>query len=142
MPSTDVLTVLIVEDNEDSCVIMSAWLEHAGYRVFLARDGVQGIALARAIGPSVILMDVALPEIDGWAAARLLRTSPETKDIPIIALTAMALHEDPQRARDAGVAIYLSKPVSLGRVLESIRSVVPGTAGMAGAPDESAILKE
>jgi CheY-like chemotaxis protein len=121
---------------------MSAWLEHAGYRVFLARDGLEGIALARAIGPSVILMDVALPKIDGWEAARVLRASPDTKDIPIIALTAMALHEDGRRARDAGVAIYLSKPVSLSRVLESVRSVVSATARMAPTTDESTILKE
>src|SRR6185437_127581 len=87
-------TVLIIEDNEDSRVIMSVWLEHAGYRVVLARDGVCGVALARSIMPIVILMDVALPEMDGWTAARTLRDDPLTRHIPIIALTAMALPQD------------------------------------------------
>lgn len=117
-------TVLIIEDNEDSRVIMSVWLEHAGYRVVLARDGVCGVALARSIMPSVILMDVALPEMDGWTAARTLRDDPLTRHIPIIALTAMALPQDAELACKAGVALYLPKPVSLTRVLESVQQVL------------------
>lgn len=117
-------TVLIIEDNEDGCVIMSAWLEHAGYRVVLAHDGVHGVALARSIVPNVILMDVALPGVDGWTAARMLRDDATTKGIPIIALTAMALPQDAERAREAGVAVYLAKPVSLTRVLESVQQVL------------------
>jgi CheY-like chemotaxis protein len=117
-------TVLIIEDNDDNCIIMSVWLEHAGYRVVVARNGAGGVALARSIMPSVILMDIAMPEMDGWTAAHALREDPATKDIPIIALTAMALPQDLARAREAGVAAYLAKPVSLTRVLESVQSVL------------------
>lgn len=118
------VTVLIIEDNEDNCIIMSAWLEHAGYRVVLAHDGARGVALARSIVPSVILMDIAMPEMDGWTAAQTLSTDPATMNIPIIALTAMALPQDAERAREVGVAAYLAKPVSLTRVLESVQSVL------------------
>jgi CheY-like chemotaxis protein len=118
------VTVLIIEDNEDNCIIMSAWLEHAGYHVVLAPNGARGVAMARAIVPNVILMDIAMPEMDGWTAALALRDDPATKNIPIIALTAMALPQDADRAREAGVAAYLSKPVSLTRVLESVESVL------------------
>ncbi|HEY6827099.1 MAG TPA: response regulator [Gemmatimonadaceae bacterium] len=117
-------TVLIIEDNEDNCVIMSAWLEHAGYRVVVANDGLYGVTLARSIIPNVILMDVELPVMDGWTAARTLREDATTKHIPIIALTAMALPQDAERARDAGVALYLAKPVSLARVLKSVQQVL------------------
>jgi CheY-like chemotaxis protein len=118
------VTVLIIEDNEDNCVIMSAWLEHAGYQVVLAHDGIVGVAVGRSIIPTVILMDVALPGIDGWTAARELRDDPATKNIPIIALTAMTLPQDMERAREVGVAAYLAKPVSLARVLESVQGVL------------------
>jgi two-component system, cell cycle response regulator DivK len=122
--TTPAATVLIIEDNEDNCVIMSAWLEHAGYRVVVANDGLCGVALARSIIPNVILMDVALPGMDGWTAARTLRDDAATNHIPIIALTAMALPQDAQRARDAGVVLYLAKPVSLARVLKSVQQVL------------------
>jgi CheY-like chemotaxis protein len=116
-------TVLLIEDNPDSCVIMAAWLEHAGYQVVLAHDGVRGVAAARSILPSVILMDVALPEMDGWTAARTLRDDPATEEIPIIVLSAMALPQDVVRAAAAGVSVYLPKPVSLEQVLESVQRV-------------------
>lgn len=124
MTAPTAVTVLIIEDNEDNCIIMSAWLEHAGYRVVLAHDGARGVALARSIVPSVILMDIAMPGMDGWTAAETLSTDPATRNIPIIALTAMALPQDAERAREVGVAAYLAKPVSLTRVLESVQSVL------------------
>src|SRR6185503_1937651 len=124
MTTSPAATLLIIEDNEDNCVIMSVWLKHAGYQAVLAHDGVRGVALARSIVPSVILMDVELPGMDGWTAARALRDDPATKDIPIIALTAMALPQDEERAREAGVELYLTKPVSLARVLESVQQVL------------------
>jgi len=125
-------TVLIIEDNEDNALIMSVWLKHAGYHVVLAHDGTCGVALARSMHPDVILMDVALPGMDGWMAARALREDAVTRDIPIIALTAMALPQDAERAREAGMALYLAKPVSLARVLESVQQVLDAT--VAGAP--------
>src|SRR5579871_3415201 len=84
-------TVLVVEDNQDHRVILKTWLEHAGYGVLLALDGPTGVQLARVSLPDVILMDVALPGADGWAAARELKADAATKGIPIIALSALAV---------------------------------------------------
>lgn len=114
-------TVLVVDDNGDSRIIMQAWLEHAGYRVLLADDGARGVATARTKRPDVILMDVALPVLDGWAAVQAIKADARTTAIPIIALTALALPEDQQRARDVGVDAYLAKPASLSRVLEEVK---------------------
>jgi CheY-like chemotaxis protein len=127
-------TVLVIEDNEDSRVIMSVWLEHAGYHVVLAGDAPMGLELARILAPDVILMDVALPGMDGWTAAGALRADPATATIPIIAVTAMAMPHDECRAREVGVSEYLSKPVTLARLLESIRRVVGDDAAPI-APD-------
>jgi CheY-like chemotaxis protein len=119
-------TILVVEDNPDNRVIMQAWLEHAGYRVLLAGDGLTGIALARGEEPDVILMDVALPGMDGWNTAEQIKQCPETEDIPIIALTALTLPEDQRRAAEVGVDGYLAKPVALLRVLEEVERVLRG----------------
>jgi CheY-like chemotaxis protein len=113
-------TVLVVEDNGDSRVIMQAWLEHAGFRVLLADDGAEAVAAARAAFPAVILMDLDLPVMDGGAAAVAIKADAATAAIPIIALTALALPEDEQRARGLGVSAYLTKPASLSRVLQEV----------------------
>jgi CheY-like chemotaxis protein len=117
-------TVLIVEDNDDNRVIMQAWLEHAGYRVLLAKDGITSVSLAREEMPDVILMDVALPGIDGWDATANLKTHPRTQSIPIIALTAFALPDDHRRAAEVRMDGYLTKPVALSRVLEEVQRVL------------------
>lgn len=120
-------TVLLVEDNSDSCVIIKTWLEHAGYEVIIARDARGGMETARAIQPNVILMDVALPgAMDGWTAARELKADGATEGIPIIAFTAHTLPHDERRARDAGVDGYLTKPAALARVLEEVERVLRG----------------
>jgi len=118
------VTVLLVEDNFDSRIIMQAWLEHAGYRVLLATDGLASLAVALEMLPDVILMDVALPGIDGWDAAARLKAHPQTKSIPIIALTALTLPGDRRRAREAKMDGYLSKPVALSRVVEEVQRVL------------------
>jgi len=123
------VTILLVEDNVDSRVIMQAWLEHAGYRVLLATDGFAGLALARETRPDVILMDVAMPGMDGWDAAARLKSHPRTKSIPIIALTALALPDDRHRARDAKFDGYLAKPVALSRVVEEVQRVLQHVLG-------------
>jgi len=122
--------ILVVEDNSDSRIIMQAWLEHAGYRVLLADDGVHGLATARAKHPRVILMDLDLPIMDGWAAARAIKADPATAGIPIIALTALALPEDEERARGLGVTAYLAKPASLSRVLEEVERALHDTQAL------------
>jgi two-component system cell cycle response regulator DivK len=116
--------VLVVEDNSDSRIIMQAWLEHAGYRVLLADDGAEAVAAARGKRPAVILMDLDLPVMDGCAAASAIKADATTAAIPIIALTALALPEDEQRARRLGVNAYLAKPASLSRVLQEMERVL------------------
>jgi two-component system cell cycle response regulator DivK len=114
-------TVLLVEDNEDNRIIYSTVLRHVGYGVVEALDGVKAIELARSVKPDIILMDISIPEIDGWEATRILRQDPETKDIPIVALTAHALADDRERATALGFTSYLAKPVEPRAVVAEVR---------------------
>jgi CheY-like chemotaxis protein len=116
--------VLLVEDNPDNRVIMQAILEHAGYAVLLAHDGDASVQVAVDHVPDVILMDVALPGITGWEAATQIKANEGTSTIPIIALTALALPEDRRRAEEVGMDGYLTKPVSLARVLAEVERVL------------------
>lgn len=114
-------TVLLVEDNEDNRIIYSTVLRHLGYGVVEALDGVKAIELARSVKPDIILMDISIPEIDGWEATRILRQDPETRDIPIVALTAHALADDRERATSLGFSSYLAKPVEPRAVVAEVR---------------------
>lgn len=105
------VTILLVEDNEDNQAIYQVILEHHGYCVLQARNGEEGVRMAREQLPSLILMDVSIPIIDGLQATRLLKADPATAAIPIIALTAHAMIEDRERAHEAGCDGYLAKPV-------------------------------
>ena len=121
-------TILIVEDNEDNLMVYRTILEHVGYAVIEARDGEEGIARAREKHPDLILMDISIPRIDGWEATRRLKEDEETRDIPIIALTAHALEEDREKALRVGCDGYLAKPVEPRRVVEEVKRYV-GPAG-------------
>jgi CheY-like chemotaxis protein len=123
-------TLLLVEDNEDNRIIYSTVLRHRGYTVVEALDGVQAVALARSLQPALILMDLSIPELDGWEATRILRTDPLTSDIPIIALTAHALADDRERASAMGFTSYLAKPVEPRAVVAEVRRWLGGE----GAP--------
>jgi CheY-like chemotaxis protein len=114
-------TVLLVEDNEDNRIIYSTVLRHVGYEVVEALDGVQAIALARSVKPDLILMDISIPEMDGWEATRILRQDPTTRDIPIIALTAHALADDREKAAQLGFNAYLAKPVEPRLVVAEVK---------------------
>lgn len=114
-------TILLVEDNEDNRIIYSTVLRHQGYDVVEAFNGVQAIALARSASPDLVLMDISLPEMDGWEATRILRQDPTTRGIPIIALTAHALAEDRERATAAGFSSYLAKPIEPRAVVAEVR---------------------
>lgn len=103
--------VLLVEDNADNCLIYRTILEFSGFKVHEARDGEEGLHLARAVEPGVIFMDISIPKIDGLALTRMLKADPATARIPIVALTAHALPEDRTRALEAGCDAYLVKPV-------------------------------
>ena len=120
--------ILYIEDNEDNIYMLSQRLGRKGYEVVVARDGAQGIAMARSEAPALILMDLSLPELDGWEATRQLKSSPETRAIPVIALSAHAMAGDRDRALAAGCDEYDSKPVNLPRLLEKIETLLGGPA--------------
>jgi CheY-like chemotaxis protein len=117
-------TILLVEDNEMNRDMLSRRLERAGYRVILAVDGPRGIAAARAEAPDLILMDMSLPEIDGWEATRHLKQDPATRGIPVIALTAHAMVSDREKALEAGCDDYDTKPVDFARLLGKMTSIL------------------
>ena len=116
-------TVLIVEDDHDNRQIYSTILEHGGYRVLVAHDGEEGLRYARAERPDLILMDLSMPVLGGWEAIRLLKSDPETADIPTCAISAHVLMEgDYQRAIDAGFTAYLTKPIEPKAVLREVQN--------------------
>jgi len=119
-----VKTVLLVEDNEDNLLVYRTILEHVGYRVIEARDGEEGIECAHSSHPDIILMDISIPKIDGWEATRRLKSDDETRDIPVVALTAHALEEDREKALLAGCDGYLAKPVEPRRVVQEVRRFI------------------
>ena len=112
--------ILIVEDNEMNRDMLARRLERKGYSVLCAIDGPDGIAVAAAESPDIILMDVALGEMDGWEATAALRSNPLTAAIPVIALTAHALESDRRRSIEVGCADFETKPVALPQLLEKI----------------------
>jgi len=122
-------TILLVEDNEANRDMLSRRLERRGYAVTIATDGRDGIEAARRGLPDLVIMDMNLPEIDGWQATRLLKSEPVTRHIPIIALTAHAMSSDRQRALEAGCDDYDTKPVEMARLLTKIRGLL-GEGGL------------
>jgi two-component system cell cycle response regulator DivK len=105
--------VLLVEDNLDNLELVQFLLERSGYEVIAARTGREGLDIARRDLPDLVLMDLSLPEVDGWTAARELKSDPKTAAIPLIALTAHTLPGDRKRAIDSGFDGYLSKPINI-----------------------------
>jgi len=116
--------ILLVEDNEMNRDMLSRRLQRRGYEVGIATDGVAGVTRAVDGGWDLILMDMSLPEIDGWEATRRIRASGATS-VPIIALTAHAMSGDRDRALDAGCNDYDTKPVDLERLLAKISALLP-----------------
>ncbi|HOS44626.1 MAG TPA: response regulator [Armatimonadota bacterium] len=118
--------VLLVEDNEMNRDMLSRRLERRGFAVLTAVDGEQGVTLAAAERPDLILMDMSLPVLDGWEAARRLKAAPDTRAIPIIALTAHAMAGDREQALRAGCDEYDSKPIDFPRLLGKIELLLKG----------------
>ena len=116
--------ILLVEDNEMNRDMLSRRLERRGYRVAIALDGEQGVAMAGSEAPDLVLMDMSLPVLDGWEAARRLKAVPETRAIPIIALTSHAMVGDREKAIAAGCDDYDTKPVEFQRLLEKIETIL------------------
>jgi CheY-like chemotaxis protein len=112
---------LIVDDNEGSRRMYAKAMQHYGYRVLEAVDGDDGVRVARAERPDIILMDIAMPVLDAWGAMRLLQSSPDTAEIPVIALTGFTSAGDRAGALEAGFRSFLPKPCEPSRVLEEVR---------------------
>jgi CheY-like chemotaxis protein len=117
--------ILYVEDNEDNIYMLERRLKRAGFDVLIARDGAQGVAMARTELPALILMDMGLPVLDGTEATRKIKADPETKHIPVIALTANAMNGDREKAMASGCDDYDTKPVELPRLLGKIKALMP-----------------
>jgi CheY-like chemotaxis protein len=122
------IRVLIVEDNEMSRDMLSRRLERHGYTVLTAENGEDGLSSARVEGPDLILMDMGLPVMDGWAATRLLKQDAATRHIPVIALSAHAMAGDREQALRAGCDEYDTKPVELSRLLRKMTALLAGRA--------------
>jgi CheY-like chemotaxis protein len=117
-------TILLVEDNELNRDMLSRRLVRRGYTVITALDGEQGHAMACADLPDLVLMDIGLPDIDGWQVTQRLKSNGLTCDIPIIALTAHALLTDREKAREVGCDDYDTKPVEFARLLQKIETLL------------------
>ncbi len=120
MTTTTPKVILVVEDHPQNLELVTDLLESAGYRVLTAMSAVEGLLLASADTPDLILMDIRLPGLDGLKATQILKESSATRAIPVIALTAYAMPEDRQRIRDAGCEGYLTKPLQIPLLLEQV----------------------
>jgi CheY-like chemotaxis protein len=124
LPSERPPTVLIVEDNEDNRIVYSTMLRHFGFAVDEAENGAEGILKARSNLPDLILMDIAIPLVDGWEAVQRLKKDRTTAHIPIVALTAHAMPADRERAIQVGCAGYLAKPCEPRAVVEEVKRIL------------------
>jgi two-component system cell cycle response regulator DivK len=115
-------TVLVVEDNELNMKLFHDLLEASGYGTIQTRSGLEAIDLAREHRPDLILMDIQLPEVSGLEVTKWIKEDDDLRSIPIIAVTAFAMKGDEERIRQGGCEAYLSKPISVGKFLETVRA--------------------
>jgi len=118
------IRVLVIEDNEDNLALMRLLLERAQYEVLLATNGTEGLEIARQEQPDILLLDLAMPEMDGWEVAAAMKADIVTKDIPIIAVTAHALPKDRERAFEAGCDSFVIKPFSVTKLISEIENLL------------------
>jgi CheY-like chemotaxis protein len=116
--------ILIVEDNEENRDALSRRMKRRGFEVLVAAEGKSGLAMAQDEKPDLILMDMNMPELDGWEATRQIKSSEGCRDIPVIALTAHALAGDRERALEVGCADYHTKPVDFAKLLAQIEALL------------------
>jgi CheY-like chemotaxis protein len=116
--------ILIVDDSPDSRLLYGEFLEFCGFRVITAENGETGVAAAHSEWPAVILMDLAMPVVDGWEAIHRLRADPNTSDTPIVAFSASAFGDESDRAREAGADLCLSKPCLPSQVARVVRAML------------------
>lgn len=112
--------ILLVEDNEMNRDMLQRRLERRGFTVAIAVNGREGVEMAGSEKPNLILMDMSLPEMDGWEATRTIKANSEVASIPVIALTAHAMSGDREKALDAGCDDYETKPIDFTRLMEKI----------------------
>jgi two-component system cell cycle response regulator DivK len=124
VPEATAPLVLVVDDQPDARALYGEYLEYIGFRVETAADGAQAIAAAQAEWPAIIIMDLAMPNVDGWQAIKRLKSDPLTSEIPIVALSAFAFGEEPLRAREAGADLCLSKPCLPSQIARVIRAML------------------
>jgi two-component system cell cycle response regulator DivK len=119
--------ILYIEDNPDNMRLVQRALESRGYRLIQARTGVDGVRAAESEEVDLILLDINLPDIDGYEVARRLRSSPKTalSHTPIIAVTANALKGDAEKALNAGCDVYMSKPINIRELWARVEAFVP-----------------
>lgn len=120
--------ILLVEDNPDNQEVLARLLTRRGYELEFAEDGIEAVRKAREMLPALILMDLSLPEMDGYEATRRIKADEATGSIPIIALTARAMTTDQQKAKEAGCDDFETKPVELARLLEKMQALLPQSA--------------
>jgi two-component system, cell cycle response regulator DivK len=118
--------ILYVEDNEDNIYMLKNRLIRAGHTVLIATDGAQGLAMAASELPDLVVMDLSLPVLDGWEATRRMKAQPETRHIPVIALTAHAMAGDREKALAVGCDDFETKPVDMARLIGKMNRLVPG----------------
>lgn len=128
MSATSEKSVLIVEDNELNLKLFRDLLEAHGYNTQFTRDGLEALDLARRYKPSLILMDIQLPEISGLEITRLLKADPGLKHIPVIAITAFAMKGDEEKIRAGGCEAYLSKPISVTKFITLVKKYLDPVA--------------
>ena len=117
--------ILVVEDQDDNMQILRDLLDSVGYEIIEARDGAEGVKVAKAERPDLILMDIQLPVLDGYEATRQIKADPELRTIPIIVVTSYALSGDEDKAREAGCDDYVPKPYSPRQLLAKIMKYLP-----------------
>jgi two-component system cell cycle response regulator DivK len=122
-------TILVIEDNDQNLYLVTFILERNGYRVLAAREGTEGVAKAGEVVPSLILLDIQLPGMDGYAVARALRQNPALDKVPIVAVTSYAMSGDREKALAAGCTGYIEKPINPDTFIEQVeRHLAPGRA--------------
>jgi two-component system cell cycle response regulator DivK len=124
MDEAGAFVILLVDDLEDNRTMYAEYLTRSGYRVVQAADGLQALALTRAVMPDIIIMDLSLPVLDGWSAIRQLKADELTRAIPIVALTGHSVLRHVQRAQEAGCNALLIKPCLPSALLAVIRDML------------------
>jgi two-component system cell cycle response regulator DivK len=122
-------SVLLIEDNEQNRYLVTFLLEKSGYTVVAAADGPSGIEAARAFVPTVILLDIQLPRMDGYAVARALRLNESLRDTPIVAVTSYAMPGDREKALEAGCTGYIEKPINVETFVAEMERALPRFEG-------------